>query len=75
MFDTRKVNANSITALAGSMTAGIKSIRPAVSLEQQARMAGRVPGKACSRKMGVGPAKGPCGCGSKKAFIIVKRPI
>ena len=72
MFDTRKVNANSITALAGSMTAGIKSIRPAISLEQQARMAGRVPKKACPGK---GMAKGPCGCGSKKAFIIVKRPI
>jgi hypothetical protein len=73
MFDTRKVNANSITAIAGSMTSGIKSIKPAISLEQQARMAGRAPRKASPRKFV--PSSGSYGCGSKKSFIIVKRPI
>ena len=73
MFDTRKVNANSITALAGSMTAGIKSIRPAISLEQQAKMAGRAPKKACPGKFA--PSSGSCGCSGKKSFIIVKRPV
>jgi len=74
-MDTRNVNANTISALAGSMTAGIRSIRPAVSLEQQARIAGKRPSKPCPRKFGPGPAKGSCGCGSKRSFIIVKRPV
>lgn len=71
MFDTRRVNANSITAIAGSMTSGIKAIRPAISLEQQARMAGRTLKRPCSKGYGSGMGSS-CGCSGRKSFYIVK---
>jgi hypothetical protein len=71
ILDVRRVNANTIAFIAGSMTSGLKGIRPAVSLGQQARIAGLRSKKLCGPG-GSGLSKGSCGYSSRQSFVVKK---